>query len=41
VFLPLASAILGRDGNHMAALGVSLHARHALPDVLRRFGTAL
>lgn len=41
VFLPLASEILGRDGNHMAALGVSLHARHALPDVLRRFGTAL
>jgi len=41
VFLPLASAILGRDGNHMAALGISLHARHALPEVLRRFGTAL
>lgn len=41
VFLPLASAILGRDGNHMAALGMSLHVRHALPEVLRRFGTAL
>jgi Hemerythrin HHE cation binding domain len=41
VFLPLARAILGRDGNHMAALGMSLHARHALPEVLRRFGTAL
>ncbi|HET9978011.1 MAG TPA: hemerythrin domain-containing protein [Burkholderiaceae bacterium] len=41
VFLPLASAILGRNGNHMAALGLSLHARHALPEVLRRFGTAL
>jgi Hemerythrin HHE cation binding domain len=41
VFLPLARAILGRNGNHMAALGMSLHARHALPEVLRRFGTAL
>jgi hemerythrin superfamily protein len=41
VFLPLASTILGRDGNHMAALGLSLHARHALPEVLRRFGTHL
>jgi hemerythrin superfamily protein len=40
-FLPLASRILGRDGNHMAALGMSLHARHALPEVLRRFGTHL
>jgi hypothetical protein len=28
-FLPLAHQILGRDGNHMAALGVSLHMRHA------------
>lgn len=28
-FLPLASEILGRNGNHMAALGVSLHLRHA------------
>lgn len=28
-FLPLAHAILGRDGNHMAALGLSLHMRHA------------
>jgi hypothetical protein len=26
--LPLAREILGRDGNHMAALGVSLHMRH-------------
>ncbi len=41
VFLPLCSTILGRDGNHMAALGASLHARHALPEVLRRFGTHL
>ena len=27
-FLPLAEKILGRNGNHMAALGVSLHMRH-------------
>jgi hypothetical protein len=28
-FLPLAETILGRNGNHMAALGLSLHLRHA------------
>jgi len=28
-FLPLAHAILGRNDNHMAALGLSLHMRHA------------
>jgi hypothetical protein len=28
-FLPLAQEILGRNGNHMAALGLSLHLRHA------------
>jgi hemerythrin-like domain-containing protein len=27
-FLPLAHDILGRNGNHMAALGLSLHMRH-------------
>ena len=27
-FLPLAQEILGRDSNHMAALGISLHLRH-------------
>ena len=27
-FLPLAETILGRDSNHMAALGLSLHMRH-------------
>jgi hemerythrin-like domain-containing protein len=32
-FLPLADTILGRDGNHMAALGLSLHMRHATPPV--------
>ena len=31
VFLPLADAILTRDGNHMAALDVALHLRHAPP----------
>jgi pyridoxamine 5'-phosphate oxidase len=31
VFLPLADAILGRDGNQMAALDVALHLRHAPP----------
>jgi hemerythrin-like domain-containing protein len=33
VFLPLAEKILGRNSNHMAALGLSLHMRHA-PRVL-------
>ena len=28
-FLPLAERILRRDGNHLAALGLSLHLRHA------------
>jgi hemerythrin-like domain-containing protein len=32
-FLPLADIILGRNGNHMAALGLSLHMRHATPPV--------
>jgi len=32
-FLPLAEQILGRDGNHMAALGLSLHLRHATQPV--------
>lgn len=27
-FLPLAATILRRDGNHLAALGLSLHLRH-------------
>lgn len=30
VFLPLAQQILGRNSDHMAALGLSLHARHTL-----------
>lgn len=31
-FLPLSQAILGRNSHHMAALGMSLHLRHA-PEV--------
>lgn len=30
-YLPLAQQILGRNGNHMAALGLSLHMRHQNP----------
>jgi hypothetical protein len=30
-FLPLSEEILGRNGNHMAALGLSLHMRHQPP----------
>jgi Hemerythrin HHE cation binding domain len=30
-FLPLAACILGRNANHLAALDVSLHIRHAPP----------
>lgn len=30
-FLPLSHTILGRDANHMAALGLSLHIRHTKP----------
>jgi len=37
-FLPLSQTILGRDSNHMAALGMSLHMRHTMPEVLERFG---
>jgi hemerythrin-like domain-containing protein len=37
VFLPLSQTILGRNSNHMAALGVSMHMRHAMPQVLLRF----
>lgn len=32
-FLPAAQRILGRNDNHMAALGLSLHMRHAPPVV--------
>ncbi|MBL8326953.1 MAG: hemerythrin domain-containing protein [Rubrivivax sp.] len=40
-FLPLAERILGRNSNHMAALGLSIHLRHALPDVLQRYGSRI
>jgi hemerythrin-like domain-containing protein len=30
-FLPLSQVILGRNSNHMSALGLSLHIRHAHP----------
>jgi hypothetical protein len=35
-FLPLSQRILGRNKNHMAALGLSLHMRHVMPSVLAR-----
>jgi hemerythrin-like domain-containing protein len=37
VFLPLSQTILGRNSNHLAALGLSMHMRHSLPEVLSRF----
>jgi hemerythrin-like domain-containing protein len=37
IFLPLSQTILGRNSNHLAALGMSMHMRHALPQVLERF----
>jgi hemerythrin-like domain-containing protein len=37
-FLPLAQTLLGRDGNRMAALGLSMHMRHAVPAMLERYG---
>ena len=37
-FLPLAQQILGRDPNHLAALDLSMHLRHALPEALSRYG---
>lgn len=30
-FLPLSQSILGRNSNHLSALGLSLHIRHAHP----------
>ena len=32
-FLPLSQTILGRNANHLAALGISLHMRHVKPVV--------
>lgn len=37
-FLPLAQSILGRNSDHMAALGLSMHLRRAMPGVMERFG---
>jgi Hemerythrin HHE cation binding domain len=37
-FLPLSQVILSRNGDHMAALGVALHLRHVMPEVLARYG---
>lgn len=37
-FLPLAHKILGRNSDHMAALGLSIHMRHAAEQVRRDFG---
>lgn len=36
MFLPLAKDILGRNSNHMAALGMSLHMRHVNPEAISR-----
>ena len=40
-FLPLAERILGRNSNHMAALGLSIHMRHVLPEVLQHYGSRI
>ena len=40
-FLPLAERILARNSDHMAALGLALHMRHALPEVLRRYASRI
>lgn len=40
-FLPLAQQILGRNDNHMAALGLSLHLRHSVPEALRRYAARI
>lgn len=37
-FLPLAQTILGRNSNHMAALGLSIHLRHDIERIRRTFG---
>jgi Hemerythrin HHE cation binding domain len=38
VFLPLSQEILGRNDKRMAALGMSLHLRHAVPELLKKSG---
>ena len=37
-FLPLSQSILGRNDNHMAALGLAMHMRHSVPAMLERYG---
>lgn len=37
-FLPLAQSILSRNSNHMAALGLALHIRHASQEIRHKFG---
>ena len=34
-YLPLAQQILGRNGDHMAALGMSMHMRHQSPSAFQ------
>jgi hemerythrin-like domain-containing protein len=41
VFLPLSQTILGRNSNHMAALGLSMHMRHVMPEVMQRFASRI
>jgi hemerythrin-like domain-containing protein len=36
-FLPLSQQILGRNRNHLDALGVALHLRHSVPRMIDRF----
>lgn len=38
VFLPSAQRILGRNSDHMAALGLALHIRHASHEIRTKFG---
>jgi hemerythrin-like domain-containing protein len=40
-FLPLSQAILGRNSDHMAALGLSMHLRHSVPEVLAKYGSRI
>jgi len=37
-FLPLAQTILSRNSDHMAALGLALHIRHASQEIRQQFG---
>lgn len=36
-FLPLAQEILGRNADHLAALGLSIHMRHVPPDTFSTY----